>query len=272
MSNTWTGMKKLLENLKKADPERIKRLEDMGFDTSQVMFHGSRLNPVEFTKLEGANDATYLSKSPEFASLFAGNNGGTVYPVFIKKGNYFDANNPDHLLKVSQNYPKRIVNGDRYLGSREYMNNKNYWSYIEPYKKEIKGSGFDGMNVVEQRGNTFTKNPNVVLDENIAVFNPQTDVKSIWAKGLKPGLMGGYAAVPTIENPLSVIGKAFDEYEKVKNKVAKEIVRRTDISRMPEKDIEKTANILQIAADPLNLVEGPVGLGINAIQMMSDKK
>jgi hypothetical protein len=40
---------------------------------------------------------------------------------------------------------------------------------------------------------------------------------------------------------------------------------------MNPKEIEKTANIWSMIADPINLIEGPAGLGISAAQALSDR-
>jgi hypothetical protein len=86
---------KLLENMRKSDPERLARLEEMGYDTSKVYLHGTDAKPFdEFdvskakSKLHG--EGLYFSDHPNTAENYAkswkeSNSGGRTLPVFISK-------------------------------------------------------------------------------------------------------------------------------------------------------------------------------------------
>lgn len=80
------ALQELLENLHKAHPERLKRAEEAGYDTSKIWLHGTareKLTPGEYT---------YLTKDPDTASLYSTSyhrvsfdDSPNVIPLFVKK-------------------------------------------------------------------------------------------------------------------------------------------------------------------------------------------
>jgi hypothetical protein len=177
-----------LSMLRESD-ERLARARAMGFDTSQIWYHGSAHGGID--KFEGDRDvAGNFTKDPEIAMFFAnlkqkdidalvangdwtpeeaegyGYNGKVLYPVFLRVKNVFDMRNPQHRKLVGA--PDAAARGS-YLTELEYSN-------------RIYKAGFDAYVDYEDENST---------DASIAVYD-EKNIRSIHAKfedGNSPSIM-----------------------------------------------------------------------------------
>lgn len=287
------SLEKLVENMKKADPERLARLEAMGADTSQVMFHGTneiKREPVfqtepPWTEFKQQEKPTFLTPNPTLSELFSGADYSSsspfiqqrTLPVFAPKGNYFDWQNPEHIknleLNIYANAPKiglpqteEHLRALRALSSPEVKDN---WIFLQNLKEPIQQAGHTGY-YEQERG-----------IKNLAVFDP-TKIKSVWAKGKGTGLIGGTAAATMLSvpsesqayeeaaNPLKTFGKLVNQYRKAQEGAADYITEKANITGQPV--TERTKEAGRMLFDPLNFIEGPLGHALMGIELMSDKK
>ena len=273
------ALTKIVENMRKSDPERLQRLEDLGYDTSKVYFHGGPGDIKEFKptaptlqysdeKLAGHTDATYFSEDPRYSSNFAmSNSDSTVYPVFLNKSGVFDPDNRSHLSKVWRESPHHwqsmTIEELKSLGPLD-----ENWAQIEGIGDSINKSGFSGMKLRENFRPNYELNNQFEIANNIGIFKPEENVKSIWAKGLsKKGLMSG--AVAAEMDPLKKIGDLVNVYRTNQEKVADAITKQVTQPFGEADELQKT--MMRFALDPLNLVEGPAAIGLTAAEMMARK-
>ena len=71
-------LKKVNKALDMREAARMKRAEEMGFDTSQTYYHGTKED------IRGFKGTTFLTDNPELAKTYSGKSG-SVYPVHIKQ-------------------------------------------------------------------------------------------------------------------------------------------------------------------------------------------
>lgn len=199
------------------------------------------------------------------------NDGGFVYrkdnePIIYRAKsdeNILDISNPNTILDLNFT-PKTKQDKWLFELAGDYKNSPSDFKFQMGANYGIPPNAVGFSNKAKEAGYGIIKMPDAPMSGGESYYHMNPDRLKILSK-----YMPAAAAIPQMENPLEMIGKAYDEYEKLKNKAAKEIVKRTDFSRMNPKEIENTANILGMAADPLNLVEGPAGLGILGTQLLS---
>lgn len=89
-----------------------------------------------------------------------------------------------------------------------------------------------------------------------------------------PLLLAGAGAVPmtdNFKNPLDYIKEAASAYETTKNKILKPVANQMDLTK-DKSTADDIQSILSAVVDPVNLVNGPVGLGLGAAQMLGEDK
>ena len=198
----------------------------------------------------------------DYGLIYRKGNEPIIYRVDAS-GNILDINDPKSILDIKFDKKSRQ---DKFLHeiAGDYSNDPSGFKTQMGANYTTPSNAIGFSEKAKEMGYDIIKMPDAPMSGGQSYYHMNPDKIKILSK-----YMPAAAAIPQLENPLEMIGKAYDEYDKAKNKVAKEIVKRTDFSKMNEKEIENTANILGIAADPLNLVEGPIGLGILGIGLMS---
>lgn len=293
----------LLKALKKNDPARLKRLEELGFDTSKIYFHGSPRSDIsEFVPGKSGKDmygeGVYFTTEPSYASDYAnmdleevysrnkaenpkfgafdnpGYNkewGNTVYPVFLKKPDFsvneianksVKKNFIESLLKRKSEFPDQkfkdtLNNANRIENNYNLLNLMRENLYADETSKVLQDSGVSTAEIPS--------------DMALVVKNPDENIKSIWAKGLqKKGLLTGAGAVPTMQNPLEMLGDVASNYRKAQNKAADYVYEQITPKSIPRDEMMKESG--RMALDPINLVEGPLGFLLNTIMMAPEAK
>lgn len=282
-------MVKMIEHMRAADPERLARLEAMGADTSKVMLHGTSdlkrepvfaTNPV-WSEFQQTQKPTFLSPDPFFVldysnPLLPSYTQQRTLPVFAPKGNYFDFENPEHIKDLRWNiYADAPEVGlstthDQMSALKSLIAQKteNNWLHLENLKEAIQRAGHPGYYEME-RG-----------VKNLAVFDP-SNIKSVWAKGKGPGLIGGTAAAAMLAtpsesiaqevNPLNLLGSIVNKYREAQEGMADKIVET--VNPYPKQKPDQTTKELgRMIIDPLNLIGGPVGDAVMALDLMTPNK
>jgi hypothetical protein len=231
----------------------------------EMLFYANNSDGIP-TRID-RGEVNKLSQSDDSGVVFFDKKMGHDAPIIYKVQSdpyYTDITDPGNVLDMNVS-PK--TRQDKAINNMAQL----YKNDPRNYRYQMQGNyalvpGAEGLAEKITKGNNFdmVKMPDAQESGFESYYHYNPDKLKILNK-----FMPAAAAIPQMENPLEMIGKAYDEYEKLKNKAAKEIVKRTDFSRMSEKEIQNTANILGTVADPLNLVEGPVGLGILGTQLLS---
>lgn len=277
--------------MKKADPERLARLEAMGADTSKIMLHGT--NEANFTdknipvwKEFRTDKPAFLTPDAKFAEIFSNPTSPLpeiqqhrTIPVFQPKGTYFDYENPEHIKNLRNDiYANSPASGLSQLHadlynlealSKPLLEGESNWIFLENLQDAIKKAGYTGYYETEKG------------IKNTAVFDPAA-IKSIWAQGKGPGLIGGTAAAALLSapseshavdeaaNPLKTFAKLVGHYRNAQEQAADWVVEKTNLTGQPPTEQQKAMGHLLI--DPLNLVEGPVGHALMGAELMSWRK
>lgn len=163
------------------EPERMQRLADLGFDTSKAYLHGT---PKVFEEFDPTRTA-FVSPDAKFSEMFSGNTGQTI-PVFVKHEKIIDLSDRaalEELVNQLRQYPDK----GKAQNAVDYINllvekPKNNWMAAKQLHPILKDLGYKGATETEFNS------------KNLALFNPSEQVKSVWAKGKGPGLIGGTAA------------------------------------------------------------------------------
>lgn len=283
-------LSKMLKILKESDPERLARLESMGTDTSKVMFHGTGENRNPFFQSpenikpfeEFQKKTTFVTPDPEFAAAFAHGTNQRTIPVFAPKGKYLDSLDLEQINDLAHEVEQMALNGkmewDRandYLDAinqlensskkilsaspekAKYMSNWNLLESIQPILKKLGYSGYK-----ELEGGV----------ENLAVFDP-SGIKSIWAKGKGPGLIGGTAAAAMLGgqeakasiDPLPLLGELAEKYRSIQEPIADVITER--VSQPFGGADEGLKTLGRIGFDPLNI--GVAGDIAGAVELLT---
>ena len=107
----------------------------------------------------------------------------------------------------------------------------------------------------------YVRKPNEVRSVH-AAFDPRFKDSPL----LMAGALAGQS--PVDMNPLEDIKKGLGYYEQAKEVISKPLARQLNLSG--NQDDERTFNnILKTIIDPGNLVQGPVGGGISALQLLT---
>lgn len=299
-------LSKLLENMKKADPERLARLEEMGYDTSKVWFHGTKSKPFNEFDAKKSNamaygPGIYFSDNPLTTDTYSkpyleNNTFGRTIPVFLKKGEYIDMrhgtdNKPflgksfRNILDVSPNKntylsdlspDMTIKGGERYFDEMIRKNTPDDIAmelYLNGYGKDTKQFGKDlskeGIQGFKVDWKKDPHNPFPASDsitESYKIIPDVDNIKSIWAKGLSKK---GLMTGAVAMDPLHQIGQLVDIYRTNQEKVADAITKQVTQPFGEADELQKT--MMRFALDPLNVVEGPAALGLTAVEMMGKK-
>lgn len=271
-------LSKMLKILKESDPERLARLESMGTDTSKVMFHGTGENRNPFFQSpenikpfeEFQKKTTFLTPDPEFAAAFAHGTNQRTIPIFVPEGKYFDPRNLQdiaefrskldkmNLEKMGYSEPEVAKTIDRLEMTID--SNKNNWDSLANLSDLLKKSGYSGYKELE--GGV----------ENLAVFDP-SGIKSIWAKGKGPGLIGGTAAAAMLGgqeakasiDPLPLLGELAEKYRSIQEPIADVITER--VSQPFGGADEGLKTLGRIGFDPLNI--GVAGDIAGAVELLT---
>lgn len=270
-------LKKLIENIKKANPERLKRAAEMGFDTENVYLHGSPHSFEEFKQGE-----SFFTQEPRFAEIFADKTSRfhptgapqNIYPVLLKKGETFDPKNVDNIAQVKMNiikdYEASLLAKDRAaqdeaerafrrLQALEKSDASDNWMQVESLAKDLRKAGFNSAKISE------------IGNQNVMVLDP-SQVRSVFgefdpSKAASSKLLAGATAAPMINiNPLDLVGQGFGAYREGQEKAADKISEQLTQPFGGPDELQKQG--VRMVADPLNLVEGPLGIGLNLLELM----
>lgn len=190
---------------------RLKRAQDLGFDTSKVFYHGTVGGKFEsFDQSNYDGIAAFFTPDKEFAQKFIdddfynqrgfvaeGNEEGELYSVYLKTEKTWDYENPEHVkalfkvLKSTLPKDKAKYHIDEIKIQIKDEPHK-MWQVLEDHKvvQAIKDAGFDSMHISESGV------------KNIAVFDPKQiratsakfkngDTSNIYAQGAEQGLPRG---------------------------------------------------------------------------------
>jgi len=191
-------------------------------------------------------------------------------PVFEPKGKMFDSLKPEHISQfedqVRQLYYENklswldanrdLENIDLLKKVNEKINTNKFsnWDRLNQLHPRLKQLGWEGAKEMEYG------------IENLAVFDP-SKLKSIWAKGKGPGLLGGFAAMPNM-NPLEDLRKFVDKYREVQGPLADKITEQVS---QPFGGADEGLKALgRIGFDPLNI--GAVGDVMGAIELLTPEQ
>jgi N12 class adenine-specific DNA methylase/adenylate kinase family enzyme len=111
-----------------ADPDRLARARDMGFDTSTVMYHGTdrKFNAFQARAHSGGSRGVYLTPdrgaAERFAKAVSDDSGKTPHVVeaFIRSGDFADLNNETHLAAIAQKKFEAIKADKGLRSQRDY--------------------------------------------------------------------------------------------------------------------------------------------------------
>jgi hypothetical protein len=156
---------KLLKNLQKSDPERMKRAAEQGYDTDNIYLHGSPSGDIKSFEA-----GSYFTPSPDYASWYTeypsgyvgkkNTSGGAVYPVFLKKGlSDNDLPNKEELV-------------DEYLELIE-------GSYGDSFPQFLRESGIEDLKYVNAMESKPKSNK---IYESVQSLGGGSDIRSIFAK------------------------------------------------------------------------------------------
>ena len=250
------------------EPERMQRLADLGFDTSKAYLHGT---PKVFEEFDPARTA-FVSPDAKFSEMFSGNTGQTI-PVFVKHEGIIDLSDRtalEELVNQLRQYPDK----EKAQNAVDYINlivekPKNNWMAAKQLHPILKDLGYKGATETEFNS------------KNLALFNPSEQVKSVWAKGKGPGLIGGAAGAALLAspsestaqeiNPLNLLGSLVNKYRGAQEKAADYITEQVNPYKKQPAD-ETAKGLGRMMFDPLNLVDGPIGHALMGIELMSNKK
>jgi len=297
----------MLEVLRKSDPERLARLEGMGYDTSKVYFHGSPRTDISgFGSGEYGlfGQGAYFTDNPEIASKYAQRTssanlhnknliqrmynhpehyGQTVYPVFLKKENSINmdvAPSSEDIKKWSEFYkilkisPEAIENQktnesifrlaeDIMKGDNDYIG----YDTADEIENALQEAGIRQLNHLGG-GRMGKIRHDVKIMKDPHNFTGQGEqIKSIWAKGRGPGLLGGFAAMPNM-NPLEDLRKFVDKYREVQGPLADRITE--EVSKPFGGADEGLKTLGRIGFDPLNV--GAAGEVMGAIELLTPEQ
>jgi hypothetical protein len=122
-----------------------------------VMYHGTAADFGTFRDTRNRGLFSFTS-TPSLANGFADRANGSVLPVYLSIQKPFDFRIEKHVQKLSSKLGK-FNNEDTLSGIRE-----GHWGYIEPFHKELKALGFDGI---------ITQNKFDMNALNFHVFDPK---------------------------------------------------------------------------------------------------
>lgn len=278
-------MSKFLENLFKAAKTdanlaaKLKRAEEMGYDLSQVYYHGSPRSDIGkmggnfIPSDKGGNMfgvGSYFASDPTYANEFAQsmhideinarnladnpafgatNNppynkewGQTVYPVFLKKSEYNVDDSAHKTLK--NNFIKVLSDKNDIKTAKQIEDNYNLINYVRE-----KLDPQETSDLMQKSGINTAKLPH----GNAMVINPEENVKSVFAEFKdKKGLMsavapvagfGNYLNEKVDQNPVKTINNLYTDYKQKQEDVVKPaadyMARQLDLSNDPESGIKK---------------------------------
>ncbi len=298
------SLAKLLKTLRSSieGAERLKRAEEMGYDTSKIYLHGSHRTDIglpstggNFKAFDGTyGNGAYFTDDIDYANSYAQNissetldalnkknndlsYGQTNYPVFLKKtdASYRDPLNEslkkdvvDRVSALSKVRPEKVSKADIEV-VKNVKDNYGLFNVSSDY--------LDSKSVSKAYKKAGFNNVNPTADVNIVV-EPEGNVKSIYAKFKdEKGLMSGAAALgsginETIDsNPLKTLSNLYGKYKSKQEKFVEPFSERlsNDLSfnqKGIQKDILKSA--ITESTDPLGYVGGGVGHGIMLLDFM----
>ena len=94
---------------------RMKRAKEMGFDTKNIFYHGTKEDIKKFKKNtdDWKTSGVYVSKDPSTAEVYASKdgdyNGANIMPLYVKKGSanltnrmagYYNISDPSHIRSI----------------------------------------------------------------------------------------------------------------------------------------------------------------------------
>jgi hypothetical protein len=182
----------------------MERAKAMGFDTENLMYHGSPYNSITAFKpnVRGAN---FFTKDKDLAEQFTRygpihEEGATTYTTFVKPGKTFDPKTSQGKHELE--YYTREKGGHEFRNRpqlsdatpneiADYIaNDSDNWHFLEsePFQRFLKNRDYNSFKVTEQGvENLATYNPKNVRSQ-FAAFDP--------ARANEPDLLAGAMALP----------------------------------------------------------------------------
>jgi len=254
------------------------RIKDMGF-SPETYYHGTSSDFDKFNSSKAKSGqlfgrGNYVTQSPEEASIYAQkldqhtgipleDDNGVLYPLRVRKGNQFDVVGGEFDPNLAKKLSVNLDPKDRKtLASIE--DNYNFHNFIQgkvsptDLSKGIVDSGYDTVKVDSHVDNIINK-------KDLRSVNAAFDKR--FAKS--PLLLAGAGAVPTDMNPLDALGSLVNSYREKQGQVADAITDR--VSQPFGGADQGLKNLGRMVMDPVNLVEGPLGIGLTAAEMMARK-
>lgn len=268
--------------------DREKRALDLGFG-EKTYYHGTKAkDKIDEFSLDKASAGSsigkgiYTSENKKLPEAYADRMGGGLYDLRIKDIDKL-ADADKVLTKKDLNAFKKNLDPDvyAYLLRNDDLTVGSSTLGISmrraAWESQEAGKAFDVKKAADDLGIIGLKNEPretvIYKPENIrsvdANFDPRFKNSS--------KIMAGAAAIPTATDefknlPQEVLGKAAQVYEDVKDKTLQFLIDKTRIGKELPTDAVTDERFKQAAgliADPINMVSGPVGVGLGAMQMMA---
>lgn len=130
-----------------------------------IFYHGSKHSDLSWVKnpenkLKPHNyQFISLATNPKAPGSIVGSHMSGMFPVLLKRGKYWDYENPEHIKIaeqwVNEEYPGSVYKLDKLKAGE--------WSTIEDLHHRIKNAGFDGFFTFEYDKNVHTFSPDNIL-------------------------------------------------------------------------------------------------------------
>lgn len=192
---------------------RMARAKEMGFDTKNTYYHGTPAR--DFSEFK---PSSFFTPDFNFASSYSQAQNlepnARILPVYLKKQNIFDFENPEHLDKLKPFLEKMPFDNQRLgLAERQLIppkntseranniikslaNKESNWLLLEnkDINKAIQNAGFDGTFIKEaDRKNVMMFDPKNIRSK-FATFDPSKVDSTDISAGLGAIGLGGLAA------------------------------------------------------------------------------
>lgn len=178
----------------------------------------------------------------------------------IARDDYLEALHPESKINIYMPTSNDRINRLLFPGNPSRLR-------LEKAAEKLKSSGFD-VNIVEPTREDIEKaisnkvgNPLKFGSENEDWIKEALDQPGLFKPKLTP--IGGF------QSPLVPLGMLANKYEKAKEAVFSPAAKQMNFSGKPE-DAEMLTKMLSIGADPINAVSGPIGHGLQGLQLMGD--
>lgn len=170
----------------------------------------------------------------------------------------------DKQLAELSNRPVRSLEREKELQDLNRLKKDEIANHEKLVEKEVNSQGQKTYPVATTPENKGDTSQFVFDGKNVrsrfAAFDPRFQDSKL--------LLAGAGVMPNIDmNPISSLRKGVGYYEKAKDAALAPLANELDLTR-DKSATEGLKQGLGLALDPLNLVEGPEGIGLGILQMM----